>query len=212
MAHQPDPPPLSSHADLDLTRLCDEAGFIYHDGWFIRRIRQTDYDLLRRHPQPPRPYPYVRRLRANARSFAGLVWLFTFAVILWGVLVRDLYAIALGLLQVVMMMTFVFRTTRALRKGRLLLGTTQKSMGHATLITSSMDRMEIALHPAEPWPTVEIEVPPAPSRYLLQTGKRYEVLLLALDRPDHVQLLGFRPHDRGDGDEDAGETTGSDPS
>jgi len=206
MDHQPKSPPLPSQADLELTRLCDGAGLVYHDGWFIKRTATDDYDLLQRHPQPPRPYPYGRRLRADARSFAGLVWLFAFAVILWGVLVGDLNTIIFGHLLGLMMATFLFRTTRALRKGRLLLGTTQKVMGHATLITSSMDRLEIALQPADPWPTVDIEVPPAPSRYLLKADKSYEVLLLALARPDHVQLVGFRPHTRG-GDEG---TTGSD--
>jgi hypothetical protein len=195
---QPELNPLSSHPDLELTRLCEAAGFVHHDGWFIARTERDDYDLLRRHPQPPRPYPYGRRLRADARSFAGLGWLFAFAVILWGLLVRDQATVGFGLLLVVMMAAFLYRTTRAIRKGRLLLGRTQKVVGRATLITSSMDRLEVALHPAEPWPTVELELPPAPSRYLLDRSDGYEVLLLALVRRDHVRLVGFRPCPGGD--------------
>ncbi len=210
---KPEPPPLSSHPDLELTRLCGEAGFVYHDGWFIQRTGQGDYDLLRRHPSPPRPYPYGRRLRVNARSFAGLGWLFSFAVILWGVLTAEETTVGFGVLLVVMMMTFLYRTTRALRKGRLLLGRAKRVMGRATLITSSMDRLEVTLHPTEPWPTVEVEVPPAPNQYLLASSKRYDVLLLALKRREHVQLVGFRPQDSEDNEdnEESGETTASDP-
>ena len=205
---KPETPPRSPPSDPELTRLCEAAGFFAHDGWFMERHTRDDYDLLQRHPRPPRPYPYGRRLRADARSFAGLGWLFAVAVILWGALVREPITLGFGGLLVVMMVAFLYRTTRALRRGRLLLGETQKVMGRATLITSSMDRLEVALHPAEPWPTVEVELPPGPSRYLMDHGGQFEVLLLALEQREHVRLMGFRLHDPGD--EKA--TTGSDPS
>lgn len=192
-----DPPSLSPHPDPELTRLCEEAGFVHHDGWLIQRTAPDDYDLLRRHPQPPRPYPYGRRLRADARGFAGLGWLFAFAVLLWGALVREPATVGFGVLLVVMMATLLYRTTRALRKGRLLLGRAQKVMGRATLITSTMDRLEVTLHPTEAWPTVELQVPPGPSRYLLERSDSYEVLLLALERRENVRLVGFRPNSGG---------------
>jgi len=195
---QPEPPSPSSQPDPDLARICEEAGFVFHDGWFIERKATDDYDLVRRHPQPPRPYPYGRRLRAEARSFAGLGWLFAFAVLLWGALVRDPATVGIGVMLVVMMATLFYRTTRTLRRGRLVLGRAQKVMGRATLITSTMDRLEVSLHPAEAWPTVEVQAPPGPSRYLLQNSDRYEVLLLALERRENVRLVGFRPRSGSD--------------
>jgi len=203
----PEAVPPTPHPDPELTRLCESAGFVDHDGWFMERNDRDDYDLLQRHPRPPRPYPYGRRLRADALSFAGLGWLFALAVVLWGTLVQEPATISIGALLLLTMAILGYRTTRTLRKGRLLLGRTRKVMGHATLITSTLDRVEVALHPAEPWPTAEVQVPPGPSRYLLDHHGAYEVLLLASERREHVRLLGFRPHDRED---DAG-ATASDP-
>ncbi len=204
---QPADPPLSSHTDLELTRLAEEAGYIYHDGWFMERRMLADYDLLKGHPRPPRPYPYGRQLRADASSFAGLGWLFSVAVLVWGALMREWTTLGFGGLCLVMMVTFLYRTTRAIRQGRLLLGKTQRVIQRASLITSTLDRLEITVHPAEPWSTVEIQLPPVPSRYLLERNKHYEVLLLALQRPEDTQLVGFRPRSGDDV-----EASSSDPS
>jgi hypothetical protein len=90
-----------------------------------------------------------------------------------------------------------------------VLGKTQRVIQRASLITSTLDRLEIAVHPAEPFPTVEVQLPPTASRYLLERDDSYEVLLLVLQREEDTQMVGFRPLEDG-GDEQ--QPTGSGPS